>query len=906
MKRVRQFAVLTRVALMLILILQSALSFADDTEIFLSRGRSDVKPNLFFILDNSGSMRNCLDKDAIPSKAAPCPNGTLQTRGQVLRDNMDKLLANMKDVRVGVIDLYEGFGGQVRIPVYDIEKVRGTARKKINKMTFPFATPIASVMYRTARYLNGYPRWKNERLGKWSDNYVPYGKDVGHNAYLLFNDPYNKKYKSPIEDACQPTHLVLLTDGEANGAAYGDISLLLNKPPAMSFEKFCDLKDKAVGRYENLCVNELVEWMHTQDQSPLEGLQTITTHTIGFGLQNHAKSTRLEREKADKIQKFLKGLAEAGGGDAYTAPTPEDLFKAFNKILEKAAKVDDATFVNPVATPTNSEKTGTDQIYYALFQPSGSDHWQGNLKRYRFGNKTVTKDGKEQEQAVIYDFNDNEAFDANGEFKANAQSFWSEAPDGPNINQGGAVYKLPEPANRDLFVETGGILGELDSSNQAISNELLKAADNNERQVLLNYIRGLTDDGSSERGKALGDFLHSAPVPFSYGNSKDDQVIIIGSNEGFVHLFNRTSGKEEWAFMPGELLKNIKKIKANEPSTKDKPHPYGVDNTVTIWQEETADKKAIKHIYAYITLRRGGRGMYALDITARGKPKLLWSIKGGEGDFKRLGQTWSQPIKRKIKIGNTPTDVLIFAGGYDATEDNFNGEKGKADGYRSDEALGNAVYIVDAKNGKKLWSASNSDSNLNLQEMTYSIPSSVHALDVDNDGLIEQLFVGDTGGQIWRLFIQKGGSGNTLVKASGADGNRPFARLGENNPKNARRFYQEPDIALDKGSQTLYVNIGSGYRAHPLNTKVEDRFYSLRTDLTSSPLVPLTEDDLHQATRTFDESFDKDITVSAINAKQGWYLPLTISAGEKVVSSSLSANDYVNFSTYVPSNSRIG
>jgi len=44
------FTASARVTLTLVLLLQGALSFADDTEIFLSRGKSDVKPNVFFIL----------------------------------------------------------------------------------------------------------------------------------------------------------------------------------------------------------------------------------------------------------------------------------------------------------------------------------------------------------------------------------------------------------------------------------------------------------------------------------------------------------------------------------------------------------------------------------------------------------------------------------------------------------------------------------------------------------------------------------------------------------------------------------------------------------------------------------------------------------------------------------------
>jgi len=460
---------------------------------------------------------------------------------------------------------------------------------------------------------------------------------------------------------------------------------------------------------------------------------------------------------------------------------------------------------------------------------------------------------------------------------------------------GGAAWQLPEPQKRSLFVETNGKLGVLDISNSSITKELLGALNHEERKALIYYIRGFEDLGITPRAKALGDILHSTPTLFSYSNAEADQVALVGTNEGFVHLFNRKTGVEEFAFMPGELLKNIKPIKANKTSNSKRPHPYGVDNSVTLWQNE-------KQTYAYVTLRRGGRGMYALDLSQRQNPKLLWKIEGGKSSgFERLGQTWSQPVKSQIQIGSQKNDVLIFAGGYDPTEDNFNQS---TDAYRTDDALGNAIYIVDAKTGKKLSSASHSEASLNLADMRYSMPARVRVIDIDGDGLADQLFIGDTGGQIWRLFIHNGKMGADLLSASGSFGNEAFAKLGKNTAKEARRFYHEVDAALDKSKGgRLLLNIGSGYHAHPLNTQVNDRFYSLKADLTQSKHSPITEADLYQAPRVF-STFNKDVTVKAIDRQKGWYLPLRAN-GEKVLSSSISVRGTVFFNTYVPSTGKI-
>ena len=137
------------------------------------------------------------------------------------------------------------------------------------------------------------------------------------------------------------------------------------------------------------------------------------------------------------------------------------------------------------------------------------------------------------------------------------------------------------------------------------------------------------------------------------------------------------------------------------------------------------------------------------------EPSVTWTIHGGEGVFKKLGQTWAKPIKAKIKVEGTIQDVLIFSGGYNPEEDN------RAEyldvNQVSGDLIGNGVYIVNARTGEFIWSASNDDSaSLTLTQMQYSIPGGVRVIDMEGDGLADQLFFADTGGQVWRLYINNG------------------------------------------------------------------------------------------------------------------------------------------------------
>ncbi len=328
-----------------------------------------------------------------------------------------------------------------------------------------------------------------------------------------------------------------------------------------------------------------------------------------------------------------------------------------------------------------------------------------------------------------------------------------------------------------------------------------------------------------------------------------------------------------------------------------------MDNTVTVWSNDidgdgSIDKAKGEFVYAYATMGRGGRDIYALDITTPTSPTLLWSIIGGSSDFSKLGQTWSAPVKTKMKVSGNVTDVLVFAGGYDPNQD------AKIDNTytRRTDTQGNALYVVNARTGGLVWSASNSGAIATYEEMKYSMPSGVAVVGlmaddkgnayIDKNGLAGQIFVGDMGGQVWRFIVNNEASDTSLISG------KVFASVAGNSAADARRFYHEPELAVMtvEGKMNLTVNIGSGYRGHPLDESIQDRFYSLRTDKIGIHGSTLTESDLYDAT---DLATATDEDIAALNAKSGWFIRLTRS-GEKVLSRPLVVAGQLLFNTYEP------
>lgn len=818
---------------------------------------------------------------------------------QNTRESSDKTQFDVvKTVLNDILDVVDGVnfglmrfdtrsdGGMIDVPVKDIDETRPLIKSKLDAYTMKGGTPLTETLTEAVRYFRG-SRWN---YGYYSSPNRSVSSSVENN---IINK--NSNYISPITESCQKNHIILLTDGQPSNDT-GQNTVIQNLIKDMTLPEQLDKDCTGSGN----CLDEFSYWLNQMDHSDKPGLQNITLHTIGgFGITSGVE--------------LLQSSATMGGGNYYTADDGDQISDALVTIFDKILS-QNTTFTAPaVSVNAFNSSEHRDELYYALFRPENGPKWQGNLKRYR-----IRQDG------VIVDKDDDPAIDVStGFFSSEASDFWNtlEEPDGKNVELGGFANLL-DASQRSVYSETS--TGDLAPFENVATSITLNVNTTTEEEKLKKWVLGYDVDNTnpiSDYRYSIGDPLHSEPVVVTYGGTKDnpDATIFFGSNEGFLHAVDTDTGKEQFAFLPTDLHKNQDIYYENTIKADDRP--YGIDGHVTSWlydinnnnvaYDENGVLDTGEHVYVYAGMRRGGRNYYALDVTDRNNPELLFKIEGGTGDFQTLGQTWSKMTIAKVKYNGAERFVAFFTGGYDTNQD--------SNTTREDDVLGNAVYMVDAKTGERLWWASDSGADLNIPDMRNSIPASLSVIDINSDGLVDYLYAADTGGRIFRIDLNIANNGATDFAEGGM-----IAQVGGSAESNNQRFYYRPSVALVENKSTgnyLTIAIGTGHRAGPVSTTaVNNRFYVIKD--RSPYAAPATyqvktEESASKVTLSTNESPDplKIYNASALMTQGetalsddmrkimreggGWYVELTNTA-EKVLSPALTFAGAVLFNTYSP------
>jgi type IV pilus assembly protein PilY1 len=828
-------------------------------------------------------------------------------------------------------------GGPIIFPFTDIDEanVKTDFKNTVESLNASGNTPLSETLSEALRIFRG-------------DNAVfPGASQEIQSVASAFES--GTKYDSPLDVQCQKNFIVFLSDGEptADSEANQFTNQLISNVTFPS-------RDNTCGSSGDNCLDEIAEFMNTQDLIPeLDGKQNVVTYTIGFGSDAAGSSA---------LNALLEETGSKGGGNAFVAQDFRQLSNVFTQIITEIQAVN-STFTAPaVSVNAFNRVTNREELFFTLFRPSDAPVWTGNLKRYRLGlarndqdEIIADEDGNgEDDEPEIRDENGKKAVDPKtGFFDSLSTSFWSspDSPDGEETAKGGAARLFGGNDNplsqrniysniSDTITDLTDVANEVSLDNTALTSDLTKLglpADDPDGNEVILWLSGqdVNDedgDGVDVDARAImGDPLHSKPLLVEYGQAGSDVsdiVIFMSTNEGVLHALDSDSGVELFSFIPKQ---HLAKAATNIANSGTGFKGYGLDGPISLYFKDVDGNGFLdtddgdKYILIFGE-RRGGTHYYALDITTKTgagelQPRFLWEIEGGTGDFYELGQTWSAPQQARIRIDGIERDVMVFGGGYD---DSTGDQQGDA---RAANSKGRAIYMIDPIDGSLVWWAGKStltglnpgDPIPNLKnvcfsngstrtcttgDMNFSVAADVRLVQIDGDGLLDRIYAADIGGQLLRIDIN-----NNAANVSGLADGYIVADLQRTNAnavptlQDNRRFFFAPDPALinpSEGEPFISLAIGSGFRAHPLSTDVEDKMFMVKDD------DPFAKPSLYSATRTLIDLKDvtNDLDPTDLANFNGWFINLVNSSGvfegQKVLSSATTFGGVVFFTTFSP------
>lgn len=632
------------------------------------------------------------------------------------------------------------------------------------------------------------------------------------------------------------------------------------------------------------------------------GQQNVRTYTIDvFKDAQDARQTAL-----------LFNMAQAGGGKFFQATSEESVVQALRQILTEIQAENSVFAAASLPVSATNRADSENQVFFGLFRPDGDGlpRWFGNLKRYQVikdntGN-TILADQNGQNAVGTSSFTPcassfwttdsgtywSFAANAAGECKplpTGSTSIFSDLPDGAQVEKGGAAEVLrkgnnpPATQTTPTFAVNRTMLTCADAANCGtlagaafpgmvafnttnVSQSAVGAADSTEHTKIVNYTRGhdandenTNGDRTETRPSIHGDVVHSRPQPINYGGSTG-VVIYYGANDGAFRAVRASDGKELWSFVAPEHHGKLKRLTNNSPAiafpnvpASLTPAPvikdYFFDGLIGLFQNADNSK-----IVIFPTMRRGGRSVYAFDVTNPNTPVLKWRAgcpnlndnSGCTTGFEDIGQTWSRPSVAFIKGFSTTTPVIVMGGGYDACDDADNASPDCSG------AKGKAVYVINADTGELIRSFTSSDG------IERSVASSVALLERNFDGAVDHAYVVDTGGILYRIdFV------NPATLAARAPADWTITRIAQVENTSGRKFLFPP--AVLPLSNKVILTLGAGDRERPLitnypvRTPVLNRFYafvdifstdnadainfdtsptSVIADITTTPLTP--------------------------------------------------------------------
>jgi type IV pilus assembly protein PilY1 len=737
-------------------------------------------------------------------------------------------------------------------------------------------TPLAKAIVKAKEYLNSMSNG-----GSYSDD-----KNQA------------KGYYDTVGAGCRKRYVIVITDGEDNRACSGSDLDGTDRTRASVVAAANDLYTAGNGNYKLFVVG-----FGANQKDPMRNSLNWAAYYGAGGSSSGMDYTPLTYTDGTNSKTCTNDSIKDPGssplsGYAYIAGSAEALKSALTSIITQVT-MGNYSFAQPYISASRTEDNNF--AYVASFKPQESDPlWPGYVQQYSIGASGVVT------------ATDNEAQDKMGKSILGERKIYTYSN---NVFENKFITDNTNITNAALGITT----------TYATEADRL-------RKLVFGFIRG-TDNPDTWK---FGDIFHSnlrllaTPSPdftdivdkngsftaFRKAHPRtataDTSIVIGGANDGQLHAFTAGSMKEAWSFIPPSSMPNLTTI-SHSTSTSTQGHLYMVDGPVTtsdVWLCSGSDCDGTRkssdgsgwHSMIVFGLGRGNPnqlwsssaicdptgtfsayyttsgtttgttptpyycGYYALEATSSPSTQIdafKWTI--GQGSSAYWGEPWSKMAISRVKILGKERWVGFVGGGYN--------ENSCGSGSCSD-TRGKGLFVIDMKDGSVIAS---------YHAMKYSVPAAPVAVDLDYDGFADTVYVGDMGGNVWRLKMCAKSSDATCGPDN-TDSGWTFTKFYTSS--STTPIYTKPTLSRDSAGYT-WVYWGTGDLKDPTSTASGSTgaIYGLKDGGGSYTSSDLT----NTASTTYDGS-----------TTQGWVYKFA-NSGEKVLADSDVYAGVVYFTSYTPS-----
>ena len=697
-----------------------------------------------------------------------------------------------------------------------------------------------------------------------------------------------------------------------------------------------------------------------------DGVDPVKVYTVGFSESVPANSP-------------LRCIADITGGQFYSATNAGDLVDVLYDVIDTMQE-SDRQFIPFVVSPPPAAGGQPSDVedfltVFPNFVPRNKQTiWEGDLLAFAFNRSQptlpVTADCTVDTSLMVWDLSGSPA-GAGEILDDQVASSTRHVFMGSDLSGSWARHAVTDIFTNDpLRTEFKAML---DVSGGASDLEAVEVV-NFVRNIRVNPAGlGLSpapaDPPRPTNYRTLGDIYHSQPrvvnppnnfmffsdfglgpahdyLSFREKHAKRRRVVLAGANDGQLHAFDGGffdrddggtyddvhdlgTGIELFSWVPEAVVDRLYRM------TYGTEHQYMVDGMISVGEvfiDHDGDATREWRTVALATMRRGGRGVLALDITTPDPvlaandwepplstfpgcldgtasgcdavyPKLLWEFhdtdtdvtnnvvdgtgvpndddgncpSGFTGDqcepYWDLGWTWSQPAIARIGV------YAVDGSGNVRPDDTWVAFFGGGWDRTETDITGLYFYGVDIETGATV-----------VKELiNVPVPGTPAVLDSDNDGFHDKVFFGDTNGAIWRLqFPSPFTAAATGARAGTLRRIFDVSTTALTTTNGRQQFFHEPTlvpVVFDGANYTYAVAMGSGDRANlgEDTSSTVNHFFVVLDDLDNDTGTNPAYDETNLVARAWDtdlvNAFTPDpgatlCTDSAFETTKGWYLSL--------------------------------